>query len=140
MANFKKNLLNNLKNTYCRLRKSKKNNIGVFAIRNIPKNVNPFLNYGKEKWFKVEEKEIAVLPKEVIKMLKQFYTNDNGYYQIPYHGLNGNDISFYVNHSYRPNMITKDDGLNFVTKRAIKKGEELLVDYRTYDPNDEAVS
>ena len=37
-------------------------------------------------------------------------------------------------------MITKDDGLNFVTKRAIKKGEELLVDYRTYDPNDEAVS
>ena len=47
--------------------------------------------------------------------------------------LNGMDISYYLNDSKNPNLKTTDDGVNFVTMRKIKKGEELTVAYATYD-------
>lgn len=39
----KKVLLKNLQNDiYCRIKPSKKHGVGVFAIKDIPKNTNPF--------------------------------------------------------------------------------------------------
>ncbi|OGZ70337.1 MAG: hypothetical protein A2904_00095 [Candidatus Staskawiczbacteria bacterium RIFCSPLOWO2_01_FULL_33_9] len=52
---------------------------------------------------------------------------------IPRLGLNTIDMSFYVNNSKNPNIKTIDNGLTFVTLRKIKKGEELVVSYATYD-------
>ena len=40
---MEKKLLNNLKNDiYCRIKPSKKPGVGLFAIRDIPENTNPF--------------------------------------------------------------------------------------------------
>ena len=39
--NKRKRLLGNLKNTYCRLKPSNIEGVGVFAIRDIPQGVNP---------------------------------------------------------------------------------------------------
>ncbi len=52
---------------------------------------------------------------------------------IPEYGLNGMDISFFLNHSKKPNIITTDEGNTFLTRRKIKKGEELTIGYNTYD-------
>ena len=114
--------------------------VGVFAVREIPKKINPFSNCRKVRWLKFKEKEISKLSGEVVKMIKDFYGSDNGFYYIPSHGLDGNDVSFYINHSSKPNVFTKDDGLTFFTTRKIKKGEELFADYNTYDPLDEILS
>lgn len=110
--------------------------MGVFAIRDIPKNTNPFFWCRKVRWLKFKEKEIAQLPAEVGKMVKEFYGSDNGVHYIPSHGLNGNDVSFYLNHSQTSNVRSKNCDENFLTLRRIKKGEELFVDYRIYDPED----
>jgi len=48
-------------------------------------------------------------------------------------GLNAIDISFFLNHSNEPNMVAIKEGEEFVAKRDIKTGEELTVDYDTYD-------
>lgn len=106
----------------------------------IPKNVSPFQNCRKVRWFKFKKDDIAKLPREILEMVEQFYGSDGGYYYIPNHGLNGDDISFYLNHSPRPNIATKGDSQNFATLRKIKKGEELFIDYRTYDPEDKILS
>ena len=128
-------IFKNLRNTYCRLQPSR-HGVGVFAVRHIPKNTNPFLNCRKVRWFKFTKKEIAKLPSEVTKMIKEFYGTDGNFYYIPSHGLNGNDISFYMNHSRKPNVWSKDGNEKFLTLRRIKKGEELFLDYRIYDPED----
>ena len=110
--------------------------VGVFAIRDIPKNTNPFLNCRKVRWFKFTKKEISKLPSEVAKMIKEFYGTDGNFHYIPSHGLNGNDISFYMNHSRKPNIWSKGGDEKFLTLRWIKRGEELFLDYRIYDPED----
>lgn len=139
MINFKKKLLKNLDNTYCRLKPSKYG-IGVFAIRNIPKNTNPYLNCRKVRWLKFNKKEIAKLPQEISQMIEEYYGHDGEYNYIPYHGLNGNDISFFHNHSLHPNIVTIDRGQTFITIRKIKKGEELLANYKTYAPEDKILT
>ena len=132
---MKNKILKNLQNTYCRLQPSKYG-VGVFAIRDIPKNTDPFLNCRKVRWFKFTKKEISKLPSEVAKMIKEFYGTDGNYHYIPSHGLNGNDISFYMNHSRKPNIWSKGGDEKFSTLRWIKRGEELFLDYRIYDPED----
>jgi len=42
-------------------------------------------------------------------------------------------LSFYMNHSKKPNVKRIDDNGNFATIRKIKKDEELTVDYDLYD-------
>ncbi len=126
--------LENLKNTYCRLKASKIEGVGIFAIRNIPKNTNPFYGVSKRKWQKIKPKDYKNFDKEIKAMIGDFFAFDeNGEFSIPQHGLNGMDISFFLNTSKNPNVKTIDDGTNFVTTRKIKKGEELTVFYGDYD-------
>ena len=54
MAITKKEILNNLKNTYCRLKASKIQGVGIFAVREIPKGKNPFFGLRKQKWHKFQ--------------------------------------------------------------------------------------
>jgi len=45
MNKTKKDILERINNTYCRLKASSIQGIGVFAIRDIPENINPdYLN------------------------------------------------------------------------------------------------
>jgi len=138
MINKKNILLNNLKNTCCRLKSSKIEGVGVFAIKNIAKGKNPFIGIKNGKWHKFKMSELKKLDKEVLKLVDDFCVieKDNTVY-IPETGLNGIDISFFVNNSKKPNLKIIEDGkneaLNFKTIKPIKKGEELTVSYATYD-------
>ncbi len=130
----KKEILENLKNTYCRIKISKIEGVGIFAIRDIPKNTNPFYGVSNQRWHEFETSELKNLDKEVLKMIDDFWIIEkNGTICIPEIGLNGMDVSYFLNNSEKPNIKTIDDGINFVTMRKIKKGEELTSSYTTYD-------
>jgi SET domain-containing protein len=136
--NLKQKILNNLKNTYCRLQPSKIEGVGVFAVRDIPKGKDPFLGITNAKWCKFELSEFKKIDKNILKMVDDFFVIEkNGTVYIPENGLNGIDVSFFVNNSKNPNLKIvgdgKNDALNFKTIKKIKKGEELMVSYSTYD-------
>jgi SET domain-containing protein len=135
---MKNKILNLLKNTCCRLRPSKIEGVGVFAVRDIPKGKNPFPGIKNSRWHKFGMKELKKLDKEILKLIDDFFVieKDNTVY-IPETGLNGVDISFFVNNSKNPNLKIVEDGkteaLNFKTIKKVSKGEELTVSYATYD-------
>jgi SET domain-containing protein len=134
MTKNKLKILENLKNTYCRLRPSKIEGVGVFAIRNIPKGKNPFPGTRKQIWHKFNISELKKIDKEIMPLIDSFFViHKDGSVEISDSGLNGMDISYFLNNSDKPNIKTVDDGENFVTLRKIKKGEELSVSYATYD-------
>ena len=138
---MKKSLINNLQNdVYCRIKPSKKHGVGVFAIKDIPKNTNPFKVTGKEcissRILNIPVEEVNKLDTEVKKMVNDFYHQQDGYFGIPYKGLNANDISFYMNTSKKPNVgfkiIENCSLVVFNTLKKIKKGEELLINYDSF--------
>jgi len=138
---MKKALINNLQNdVYCRIKPSKKHGVGVFAIKDIPKNTNPFKVTGKEcitqRTLNISSDEVNKLDKEVKKMIKDFYHEQDGQFGIPYKGLNANDISFYMNTTKKPNVGFKSlencSLVVFNTLKKIKKGEELLINYDSF--------
>jgi SET domain-containing protein len=134
MTKIQNKILEKLKNTYCRLQPSKIEGVGVFAIRDIPKGKNPFLGTKKQAWHKFHISEFKKLGKEILSLIDSFFViHKNGVVYISDSCLNGMDISYFLNDSKKPNIKTIDDGVNFVTLRKIKKGEELTVAYATYD-------
>ncbi len=131
---MKKEILKRVQETYCRLAPSKISGIGVFAIRDIPKNTNPFKREREQRWQEFKIEELKKLDKEILKMIDDFYVieKDNTV-MIPEYALNGMDISFFLNNSRKANVKTTDEGYTFITLRKVKKGEELTVRYGTYD-------
>jgi len=135
MNQIKKSVLKKLEGTYCRLKPSLLHGVGVFAIRNIPANIDPFNTIKKQEWVEFNISELKYLGKEILKMIDDFYViGKNGKVWINKDALNGMDISFFVNNNSKtPNLKTINDGGKFITIRSIKKGEELTVAYYTYD-------
>ena len=60
--------------------------------------------------------------------IEMFCYYDDKHVHVPQIGLNGANLSVYLNHSKTPNVEFKKNG-ELVSLRAIKKGEELLMDY-----------
>jgi len=137
MDQKRKKILHNLKNTYCRLKPSRIAGVGIFAVFNLPKGINPFVGSPKPKWYEFTMKELKGLNKEVIKMIDDFFVIEkDGTVYIPETGLNGMDMSFFPNHSKKPNLkavYNKNQEIEFRTNRKIKKGEELTANYSFYD-------
>ncbi len=79
--------------------------------------------------------EIVKLDPKVKKMLYDFFAVQEKVLWIPEFGLNGMDISFFMNTSSNPNVKSIRRGENFRTMRRIKRGEELTIDYKTFDEN-----
>ncbi|MDP2933910.1 MAG: SET domain-containing protein [bacterium] len=117
---------------YFRIKPSKIHGVGIFAIKKIPKGTNPFNLAKPIEWIKYNRSELTKLPKHVKKIVSDFYAGDKKSVWLPALGLNVFDISFYINHSDNPNMISADGGENFVAARNIRAGEELTSDYNTY--------
>lgn len=131
--NLKQQIFQKIAHTYCRLQSSKVSGIGVFAVRNIPKNTNIFWGVKDERWANFNIKEFKPLGKEIVKMVADFFVvNPDGRVEVPGCGFNGMNVSFFLNHSAKANVKTVDGGENFVTIRKVKKGEELTADYYTY--------
>ena len=79
---MKKALIKNLNDdVYCRIKASKRHGVGVFAIKDIPKDTNPFLLTGaqciKQKIINVSEDELKTLHPEVKKMVNDSYNIRN---------------------------------------------------------------
>ncbi|MDD5417678.1 MAG: SET domain-containing protein [Candidatus Nanoarchaeia archaeon] len=129
---LKRKIIENLKQTYCQLKPSKISGVGVFAIKNIPAGIDPFPLVKKSKWIRIKEEDIMDLDDDIKKLIDDFYVIEPEGVWISDAGLNGVDISFFVNHSKNPNLRRIESG-DFITLREIKKGEELTVDYSTYD-------
>ena len=140
---YKKNFIKNLQNDiYCRIQSSKTHGVGVFAIRDIPKGVNPFkTTYGKCSSYKpitIDQKELKNVSKTIINMLDDFIgIDEDNKYRVPIKGLNSLDISFYMNHRENNNVdIIEDkkcDFTIFITNKVIKKGNELFINYNKFN-------
>lgn len=135
-----KQLIRGLEGVYCRIGRSEidKDGVGVVAIRDIPKGVNPFSDTKSTKWDPVPMDSLKGISPEVRKMINDFGIQTGnertGYFMwMPRAGFNNLTICYFLNHSKRPNMATNNHGDSFYTLRKIKKGEELSVDYETYD-------
>ena len=69
------------------------------------------------------------------KIVIDFFGNKDGYDVLCY-GPNDINISYYLNHSDKPNLdlaVGKSEYYEFITNRKIKKGEELFINYNLYD-------
>lgn len=126
--------IQNLKRqVYCRLSPSLHHGVGVFAIRQIPKGVNPMTETRQTDFITIPTVAITADPDiapEVKKLVLDMCPENLGSYDVPNYSLNEIGISFFLNHSSTPNM-TEDDG-DFYALRDIEPGEELTVDYGTY--------
>jgi SET domain-containing protein len=122
-----------LYHVYCRLMPSPIHGIGVFAVREIAEGVQPFAGCDRTRAIWVRPEELSGLHPEVRRMVDDFCAVQDGWVYLPRRGLNAIDVQYYVNHSDQPNLVTTDGGSTFHTARNVRVGEELTVDYRTYN-------
>jgi hypothetical protein len=135
----KKQLLDNLRNhSYCRIGISKISGVGVLALRNIPKDIDPFKQIVTRPadFISVTEKELSTMPQGVQRIVKDFFMKFSldGTYPVYCEGLNAMDITFYLNHSDTPNVAmvlgnTKQQYYVYRTIKDINEGDELTIDY-----------
>lgn len=129
MTSHKKKLLDHLQNeVFCRLGSSKTHGVGVFAIRAIKKDINPLVSWLDGREIKFTKAELKHLPLAVRKQIQRFCFYDLKKTLIPRIGMNAMSMAIYLNHSKKPNLRLTKVG-QFQALRAIKKDEELLIDY-----------
>ena len=129
-------LLENLENTYCIIGRSKVQGVGVIAIRDIPKGIDPLPILTPEILVNLTEEDLKTLPKEVVNRVKELFIRGNKVYSVSSLGLNGLGIIGYMNHSKDPNTALNiraytSGYVPYITIKDIKKGEELFWDYTT---------
>jgi SET domain-containing protein len=129
MPTTKKKIIQHLKQeVFCKLGISPIHGIGVFAIRAIPKGINPLKSYIGNREIDVTKKEIKNLPKGVRNQIDMFCFYDRKKVSIPVNGLNSFDLAVYLNHSKQPNLRFKKNG-ELQSLKSIAEGEELFIDY-----------
>ena len=129
MPNTKKKIIQHLQTeVFCKLGISPIHGIGVFAIRPIPKGINPLKSYIRMREIDVPKKDIKDLPKGVRSQIDMFCYYNRKTVSIPVNGLNSFDLAVYLNHSKTPNVVYKKNGV-LESLKPIKQGEELFIDY-----------
>jgi len=129
MSPTKKKLLRHLTTeVYCRIGVSPLHGVGVFALRAIPRGLDPLPSWLENAGVQFTHQELKLLPRGVKKQIKTFCYYDEDGFIIPSIGMNSFDMSIYLNHSKTPNLEMKKSG-KFVTLRAVRSGEELTMDY-----------
>jgi SET domain-containing protein len=129
MSATKKMLLRHLTTeVYCRIGVSPLHGVGVFALRAIPRGLDPLTSWLDNEGVQFTHQELKLLPRGVKKQIKTFCYYDEDGFIIPSIGMNSFDMSIYLNHSKTPNLKMKQSG-KFVTLRAVRSGEELTMDY-----------
>ncbi len=68
------------------------------------------------------------MPRSVRKEIEIFCYYDDNAVLIPSIGLNSMNMAVYLNHSKTPSVKYRKNG-QLITLRAIKSGEELMMDY-----------
>jgi SET domain-containing protein len=127
----KQELLQELQHeTWVALQPSAVHGIGVFAICDIPKGCSTIFSKETGEWIELSMAEAEQLPAHTREFIETYYLYDEHNYFIPAHGCKIMDMANYLNHSDKPNIISVAEGASFIALRDIKKGEELLVDYK----------
>lgn len=117
------------KHTWAGLRPSALHGIGVFALCDIPQGVRSLFSANTGEWIKLSFAEVEDLPEHSRSIIETHCLYDEEHYYVPGEGFKKPDMSFYLNHSSTPNIISVNDGDYFETIRDIAAGEELLVNY-----------
>ena len=119
---------------YTRLGRSQFGGIGVIAIIPIPAGTNIFNEAPDdgETYIEVPKDEVENLPPHMKQLYDDFAVLDNGIYYCP-KSFNEITPSYFLNHSKKPNVECRKPEYIFFSLRDIEPGEELLVDYDTYD-------
>lgn len=125
----KEELLLALKDVYLQLRPSSVHGIGVFAIRDIPKGCRDMFSKEEGNWIKLPLSEVEAMPDHLRKLIENYFLFDEQYYYVEKSGFKKPDLSFFLNHSDDPNIISVNEGEFFETTTDIKAGEELFIDY-----------
>jgi SET domain len=118
-----------------RLRPSKvhKGGVGVFAISKRKKGTPLFFDdTGKIFW--VRKSRLKGLSRELKKLYRDFpiIKNNGEVYGCP-KSFNLLTVAWYLNHSKKDPNVICNSKYNFFAKRNISIGEELTVDYDTYN-------
>lgn len=117
-------------NVFARLQASAIHGVGVFAIQSIPRGTKIFRPDPTDiVW--IDRNALQRLPSDVRELYEDFCIVRNGQLGCP-SNFNAMTPSWYLNHSDQPNVVC-DDHFEFVASRDIRKGEELTVDYETYN-------
>lgn len=124
---------------FVKLKPSRVHGVGVFAIRDIPANTNPFEIWtGETGMYSLKEDDLKKLPRELYLHIKDMFgygpdfpSNTDSYvkltkgshwiYTTPYYFINSNLEKF---------NLDKD---TFLTTKPIQEGEELLSNYGRYE-------
>ena len=136
--NIKDKIIDNLKhNTYCRLKCSKTDGVGVFAIRDIPEQTNPFSDTEFTGDVLITHDEIAELDDSIQELVYDLYYNDEEGVHIQYFSEMGitpnvSYIQYKLNHSDQPNLTWDEDKYCFFTNKKVSKDQELFIDYTKY--------
>ena len=131
MLRTKKALLKHLhEEVYCHLGVSKIAGIGVFALRQIPKGIDPLRSWLPTKELSITLEELNKLPTPVRKHIHMFcyVSNKKKKADVPVYGMNATNMSVYLNHSKKPSLKFTKVG-ELVSLRQIDAGEELPMDY-----------
>jgi SET domain-containing protein len=106
--------------------------VGVFALRNIPKGVDPFKEKDT-KYIPIKEQELENIDANVRDYIRKLFIFSDGCYWLPEQGIQTLCITHFLNHSNDPNLTTSENADIFFAIRDIQAGEELTVDYDLFD-------
>ena len=126
-------LLREIAGTRIGLAPSPVHGLGVFALIAIPAGACDLFAPMTAEWPAVPLAEIARLPAHVRKLIDTYCLQDAGVAYLPPNGFTIVDLVVYLNHSDAPNLRQMDGGSYFVTLRDIAAGEELLIDYGSFE-------
>lgn len=125
-------IIKRLEKVYCKLAPSPIHGVGVFAIRDIPKDLNPFSDsFMAQESIIVSKEKISHLGEDVISLLHDYHPTSGKNKQIVSNFPNQLIWSNYINYvddtNPEPNIELLTNG-EWITLRPIKKGEELIED------------
>jgi SET domain-containing protein len=123
---------------FTRLQPSPIHGVGVFAIRDIPKDKNIFKDDHSEiVW--IDRKDVLMKSGEIRRLYDDFCVLNGDKYGCP-DGFNNLTPAWYINEppkGQEPNVVCGDD-YDFFAARNIRAGEELTVKYGTYSDDPES--
>ena len=123
--------IDDLNEIYFEIGVSKLHNIGLIAIRSIPKNT--LLNKIEEFnpiFITFKELKKRKIPMSVINMIKKKCAHDKDTIELRNDLFDKYSTKWvnYMNHSYNPNLYFKNNC--YYSRKNIKKGEELTLNYK----------
>lgn len=88
--------------------------VGVFAIKLIPQGTDPFVGCFSDEYIEVTSQELQTVDLAVQAYVKDICAFQEGKYFLPSCGIPRIDMSFFLNHSFHPNMQSFDLGDKFM--------------------------